>query len=51
MATVLHIEDAEAAPVTMALASRSAPGGAEDIAPGEIVVATSVRVGYALTRP
>jgi uncharacterized protein YggE len=50
LGAMLHIEDADSQPVAMALASRSAPGGADDLAPGEIVVEASVRVGFALAR-
>lgn len=51
LGAVLHIEDADSPPVAaVALASGPAPGSAEDLAPGEIVVSASVRVGYALAR-
>lgn len=50
LGTVLHIEDADTQPVAMELASRSGPGSADDLTPGEIVVAATVRIGFALTR-
>jgi uncharacterized protein YggE len=50
LGAVLHIEDADAPPATVALASGPAPGSPEDLAPGEIVITATIRVGYALTR-
>jgi uncharacterized protein YggE len=50
LGTVLHIEDADAQPIAMALVSRATPGSADDLAPGEVVVVASVRVGFAMTR-
>lgn len=51
LGSMLHLEDAEVQPVSaVAFRSVPAPGSGEDLAPGEIVVTATVKVGYALTR-
>jgi len=48
LGAVLHIEDVDGQPAVMQFAAASGSGG--DLAPAEIVVSATVRVGFALTR-